>query len=402
MASTNTFLLNHLCRGGSASTTGTRNKLRGNGILLPCKKHLTMLVTIFFKNDFTRPHYVGCAILSTWTPSTLTSVSNLSTFMTQGEACKTKSLKENRDGSYKVFFHVPYFGVRQSAGRSILRCCLYNIYAKKKGISKELILTLRSIMISQEVDLVAVISMEQLGDVAAHTILLLLMKPLLTLLWGPRSIPNNWADVCGFLKPPGSQRFWKVNKHGAFSIPRKALGLRPNDQSCHHETWLHLHFVDWNNKWSNQAYYNGNIRFKERLAVSSYGTQKRNISEVMSDHSLSSQTRNHLRIPGSCDFTCSSSRSDLMSSGVFARLPQVRRISVSPTLVFPMRHFPSRTPRASCPPLKWIFSNVQYILDSFVGSLLAFAAEAQISLQDQNYEPLWKGELKFTKDVDSH
>ena len=46
--------------------------------------------------------------------------------------------------------------------------------------------------------------------------------------------------------------------------------------------------TDWNNKWSNQAFYNGNIRFKERLADSSYGTQKRNIIEVMSDHSLSS------------------------------------------------------------------------------------------------------------------
>ena len=44
----------------------------------------------------------------------------------------------------------------------------------------------------------------------------------------------------------------------------------------------------WNNKWSNQAYYNGNIRLKERPAGSSYGTQKRNISEVMSDQSLSS------------------------------------------------------------------------------------------------------------------
>ena len=52
---------------------------------------------------------------------------------------------------------------------------------------------------------------------------------------GPGSIPNNWADVCGFLQLPGS-----VNKHGAISIPRKALGLRPNDQSFHHETWLHL------------------------------------------------------------------------------------------------------------------------------------------------------------------
>ena len=44
---------------------------------------------------------------------------------------------------------------------------------KMKRIAKKLILTLRSIMISEEVDLVAVISMEQLG--------------------------------------PGSQRFWKVS-----------------------------------------------------------------------------------------------------------------------------------------------------------------------------------------------
>ena len=43
------------------------------------------------------------------------------------------------------------------------------------------------------------------------------------------------------------------------------------------------------------AFYKGNIRLKERPASSGYGTQKRNISEVLSDHSLSSWTRNHLR-----------------------------------------------------------------------------------------------------------
>ena len=32
---------------------------------------------------------------------------------------------------------------------------------------------------------------------------------------------------------------------GAFSIPRKIRGLCRTDQSCHHETWLHLDFVDW-------------------------------------------------------------------------------------------------------------------------------------------------------------
>ena len=90
-----------------------------------------------------------------------------------------------------------------------------------------------SIMISQEVDLVAgdfngtawrcrrrdnlsTID-EAFSDCALPT------PPGPTPLWGPGSIPNNWADVCGFLKPPGSQRFWRVNKHAAFSIPRKLL-----------------------------------------------------------------------------------------------------------------------------------------------------------------------------------
>ena len=69
---------------------------------------------------------------------------------------------------------------------------------------------------------------------------------------------------------------------------RKTLGLRPTDQSCHHETWLHLDFVDWSNKWSNQDDDDGNIHLKERAAYFSYGTPKRLISEAMSDHSLSS------------------------------------------------------------------------------------------------------------------
>ena len=38
-----------------------------------------------------------------------------------------------------------------------------------------------------------------------------------TLLWGPGSIPIFLADVCGFLKPPNSDRYWKVRIHGALS-----------------------------------------------------------------------------------------------------------------------------------------------------------------------------------------
>ena len=78
--------------------------------------------------------------------------------MTQDETCQTKSWKENRDGSCKVFFHVPHFVDHQSAARRYLQCLslhISNIYAKNKGTAKKLFLTLRAIMISQEVDLVA-------------------------------------------------------------------------------------------------------------------------------------------------------------------------------------------------------------------------------------------------------
>ena len=47
------------------------------------------------------------------------------------------------------------------------------------------------------------------------------------------------------------------------------------------KTWLHLHFVDLNRKWSNQAHYNGNVRLKERPVSSGYVAQKRNTSEVL-------------------------------------------------------------------------------------------------------------------------
>ena len=123
--------------------------------------------------------------------------------------------------------------------------------------SKKLILTIRAIMISQEVDLVAgdfngtawrCRSRNNLSIIdEAFTDCDLPTPPGPPPLWGPGSIPDNWTDVCGFCTPPGSDRYWKVRMHGAFSIPRRTLGLRPTDQSCHHETWLHLDFVDWRN-----------------------------------------------------------------------------------------------------------------------------------------------------------
>ena len=75
--------------------------------------------------------------------------------------------------------------------------------------------------------------------------------------------------------------------HGALSIPRKALGLRQTDQS-HHETWLHFEFVDWRSTQSHHEEHDLQILLKERPTACPSGQQKRRISEVMSDHSLSS------------------------------------------------------------------------------------------------------------------
>ena len=86
-----------------------------------------------------------------------------------------------------------------------------NIYAKKKGIAKKIIQTFRALMISQNMDSVAgdfngtawrcrsrdnISTIDEvLSDCALPT------PPGLTPLWGPGSIPNNWADVCFFFKP---------------------------------------------------------------------------------------------------------------------------------------------------------------------------------------------------------
>ena len=140
------------------------------------------------------------------------------------------------------------------------------------------------LMISQEVDSVAgdfngtawrCRSRNNLSTIdEAFTDCVLPTPPGRPPLRGPGSIPDMWAYVCGFLTSPGSQRFWKVNKHGAFSIPQKTLGLRPNDQRCHHETWLHLDFVDWRSTWSKQGDHDRHISLQERAADCSYGNQK--------------------------------------------------------------------------------------------------------------------------------
>ena len=86
---------------------------------------------------------------------------------------------------------------------TMLSLHISNIYAKKKGIAKKLILTLRAIMISQEVDLVAggfngtacrCRSRDNLSTIdEAFTDCALPTPPGPTPLWEPGSMLDNWA-----------------------------------------------------------------------------------------------------------------------------------------------------------------------------------------------------------------
>ena len=49
-----------------------------------------------------------------------------------------------------------------------------------------------------------------------------------------------WPACCGFVILPGSQNELLIMKHGSFNIKPAELGLKPNDQTWHHERWSHF------------------------------------------------------------------------------------------------------------------------------------------------------------------
>ena len=319
--STNILRPVRLCRG--ELNICNWNLVQEGGTSLQCRRRLTVSIMTFLLVGSTWPIVQAARFSSIWdTFYPIIDVKSIYLFDTRRDL--PDQVMEGEQGwvmqgvlSRASFRRPP---VSCQITFTVLSLHISNIYAKKTGTAKKLILTLRAIMVSQEFDLVVddfngtawrCRSRDNLSTIdEAFTDCASPAPPGIPPLWGPVSIPGNWADACGFLKPPGSQRFWKVNVHGAFSIPRSTLGLRLTDESCHHETWLHLNFVDWSNTWSKQGDHDRHISLKERLGACSYGNQKRRISEVMSDHSLQSWTCNHLHIHVSFDMTLTLSRSD--------------------------------------------------------------------------------------------
>ena len=174
-----------------------------------------------------------------------------------------------------------------------------NNYAKKRGIGKKLLLTIRAVMLEEKVDLV-------IGDfngaawrhtICASTLSIieeaftdcdLPLPPGSPPLWGPGAVPGTWSDVCGFIKHPDCSELWRVQQHGAFPVLHEALGIWQTDQSCHHEVRHHLDFVERRSGQSHHERHERRILLKERSARFRYSKQKGHINEDVSDHSLSS------------------------------------------------------------------------------------------------------------------
>ena len=87
----------------------SNSQVQEGGKSLPCRRRPTTLTTGFSRIASKWPIVQVVQSSSTRAPSTPTSMSSPSTSMTQDGICLLKSWKENRDGSCKVFTHVPHF-----------------------------------------------------------------------------------------------------------------------------------------------------------------------------------------------------------------------------------------------------------------------------------------------------
>ena len=155
-------------------------------------------------NRFHVTHYAGCAILFN-KDTFYTNIDVKSIYLHDTRRDLPAQVMEGEQGwvlqgvlSCAIFRRPPVSGQKYF---TVLSLHISNIYAKKKGIAKKLILTLRAIMISQEVDLVAGdfngTAWRHRGKDNFSTIdeafldSILPTPPGATPLWGLGSIPDN-------------------------------------------------------------------------------------------------------------------------------------------------------------------------------------------------------------------
>ena len=195
-----------------------KSKSQASGTLSPCRRRLILWIMNSSPTGSMLPTTEAARCFSTMTPSTLTSMSRPFTSMIPGAS----------DGRRPVMV------LQGWLSRAVLSLHTSHI---QRAIAQKLTLTVRAVMISQQIDVVT-------GDFNGIAWRCSSRNNISTIedAFADFALPTPLGPT--LLKPPESVRYWKVRLHGALSIPHEAPCLRPTDQSCHHKTLLHLDFVE--------------------------------------------------------------------------------------------------------------------------------------------------------------
>ena len=172
----------------------------------------------FLTNRFHVTQYGGCAILLN-KDTFFSDIKVTSLYLHDLRYSQQDKVKEGETGwVLQVVISRASFHRQPRGGKSfftVMSLHINNNYAKKRGIGKKLRLTIRAVMLEEHVDLVAgdfngAAWRRQTGNgnlsiiEEAFADSDLPMPPGPTPLLGPGAVPGDWADVCGFLKPPDS------------------------------------------------------------------------------------------------------------------------------------------------------------------------------------------------------
>ena len=194
-------------------------------------------------NHFYITHFAGCVVLLN-KETFHSDVQVNSVYIHDTRSGQQQVVKEGQSGwvlqagfSRASFRRIPRNGKSYFA---VVSLHINNQYAKKRGIGKKPGTRGPYCNVSRkQVDVVAgdfngAAWRRQSGsdhrptstieEAFANTCLPIPLGP--TPLWGPGDVPGEWTDVCGFLKPRGSENEWQVRMHGAFTIPFDMLGIR--------------------------------------------------------------------------------------------------------------------------------------------------------------------------------
>ena len=159
---------------------------------------------------------------------------------------------------------------------TVMSLHINNNYAKKRGIGKKLLLTIRAVMLEEHVDLVD-------GDfngaawrraTSANTISII--EEAFADWLADASWPHTIVGVqercrvrgrtCADFSISWTNERRRVRQHGAFPIHHDAQGIRQTDQSCHHEVCLPMDFVERRNGRAHHETHERRLYLKERSA----------------------------------------------------------------------------------------------------------------------------------------